>query len=323
MTRGATVSAALHVFVLLALVLVIPHPLPPPPPADDTMEVEFEGTAASAQKSQDHGKVAAAAEADTPADENPALVAPKPQPLEHAPPPPPPPPPPAQAAPSPQTVMLKSERIPLPPPEKDAIALKPPPPLRVVATPPPPQIVETKTPVTKPVLNPTKAKPLDSVRHQQNQTRNPAVDTHSLDNTLEKFLADQKQTVAPTHTYNPSRGGARNAGGQVHGNLTGDLTQGQRKQIGDSVKPCYSEDTAAKDYASYYADMEVTIDAAGEVHDVKLMPAFAAKANADPAYRAFAERAEHAVMDPHCAHLPIPADKLGKPSQTLSFRFRP
>ncbi len=32
---------------------------------------------------------------------------------------------------------------------------------------------------------------------------------------------------------------------------------------------------------------------------------------ADPRFRAFAERAVRAVLDPRCANLPLPKDKLG------------
>jgi len=320
MKRGATVSAVLHLLVLLAFILVIPSPLPPPPPPEDTMEVELEGTAASAQKSQDHGKVAAAAEAEKPADENPALVAPKPVPLEHAP-PPPPPPPPAQAAPS-AVETLRPEKIPLPPPDREAEAIKPPPPMKLAA-PPPPKVAPTQTPVKKPSVDPTQAKPLDTVRHQQQQTKNPAVDTHSLQNTLEKFLADHEQTAPPAHTYNPSRNGARNAGGQVHGNLKGDLTQGQAKTIGDSVKRCFSSVVESKDYATFSVMLEVVVDGSGEVREAHLAPESQAHAARDPAYLAFTDSAIHAVMDPQCSKLPLPPSNMGKPGQTFQFRFRP
>ena len=321
MKRGATVSAVLHLLVLLAFILVIPSPLPPPPPPDDTMEVEFNGTAASAQKSQDHGHVAAPAEAEQPADENPALVAPKPQPLEHAPPPPPPPPPPAQAAPS-RVETLKPEKIPPPPPDREAEAIKPPPPMKLEA-PPPPKVVPTQTPVKKPSVEPTQAKPLDTVRHQQQQTKNPAVDTHSLQNTLEKFLADQKQVAPPTHTYNPSRNGAPDAGGNLHGNLKGVLTQGQAKTIGASVKRCFSSEVESKDYASYSVMLEVVVDGEGEVREAHLAPEAQAHAAQDPAYLAFSDASLHAVLDPQCSKLPLPPNLMGKSGQTFRFRFTP
>jgi outer membrane biosynthesis protein TonB len=303
--RGATISAVLHLAALLMLILVIPTPPGPPAPPDDTMEVEFEGTAASAQKSQNQGKVAAAAEADHPADDTPAVVTPTKQPLEKPPPPPPPPPKP----PPPQPVQaLQPAKILPPPPVERAEAIKPPPPVKVPATKAPEQ---------------TREKPLDTVTHQPNHTTNPAIDTKSFENTMEKLLADQKQVAPPKHRYNPDRGGARDAGGQKHGNLTGSLTEGQRRTIGDEVRRCYAEDTAAKDYASYVATMVVTVDDGGVVREVELSPEDKAKASHDFPFRAFAERAERAVLDPQCAALPIPADKLGHGAQKLSFRFRP
>jgi hypothetical protein len=303
--RGATISAGLHLAALLALILVIPTPPPPPPPPEDTMEVEFEGTAASAQKSDAHGKVAAPTEADHEAKETPALEKPKPQPLEK--PPPPPPPPPKPPAPQLAQALEPSKLLP-PPPSEVAEHIKPPPPVKIPPTKAPEQ---------------TQEKPLDTVTHQPNHTKNPAVDTHSLENTLDKLLADQKQDKPPTHTYNPDRGGKLNAGGQAHGNLTGSLTEGQRKTIGDEVRRCYAEDTAAKDYATYVTTMTVTVDATGTVRAVELSPADRGRASSDFAFRAFAERAERAVLDPQCANLPLPANLLGQPAAKFTFRFRP
>jgi hypothetical protein len=303
--RGATISAGLHLAALLALILVIPAPPPPAPPPEDTMEMDFVGTADKAQKSDAHGKVAAAAEADHEAKETPAVEKPRPQPLEK--PPPPPPPPPKPPPPQPVQTLAPAKMLP-PPPSEVAEHVKPPPPARVPPTKAPEQ---------------TREKPLDTVTHQPNHTKNPAVDTRSLENTLQKLLADQKQDTPPKHVYNPDRGGARDAGGQKHGNLTGALSEGQRKTIGDEVRRCYAEDTAAKDYATYVATMTVTIDAQGTVRAVELSAADRARASADFAFRAFAERAERAVLDPQCASLPVPANLLGQPSARLSFRFRP
>ena len=303
--RGATISAALHLAALLMLILVIPTPPPPAPPPEETMEVAFEGKAASAQKSTAHGNVAAQAEADHLTEEPPAVEKPKPQPLEKPPPPPPPPPKP----PPPQLVQtLAPEKLIPPPLSQEAEAIKPPPPVKV-----PP----TKTPA------PTQEKPLDTVTHQPNHTKNPAVDTKSFENTMEKLLADQKQDAPPKHRYNPDVGGKHNAGGQAHGNVTGSLTEGQRKTIGDEVRRCYAEDTAAKDYATYVATMTVTVDESGVVRQVRLSAADSSRASSDPAFRAFAERAERAVLDPQCATLPLPANLTGKGAQELSFRFRP
>ena len=42
----------------------------------------------------------------------------------------------------------------------------------------------------------------------------------------------------------------------------------------------------------------------------------------DPVFRAFAERARRAVLDPRCAALPLPQTLLGK-TNVLTFQFRP
>jgi outer membrane biosynthesis protein TonB len=321
MKRGATFSVLLHLTVLLALIVVIPTPPPPAPPPDDTMEVEFEGTAASVQKSQDHGHVAAPAESDQPADDNPALEKPKVAPLEHAPPPPPPPPPPAQSAPS-QVVTIRPDKLPPPPPDREAEALKPPPPMKVTA-PPPPKVVPTKTPVQKPSREPTAAKPMDTVRYQQQDTKNPAPDTHSLLKTLEQFNQETTKTTPPKYRYNPPRGGAKDAGGQTHGNPNGALTLGQAKTIGAFVKRCFSSEVEAKDLASYSVMLEVVVDQTGEVHEAHLAPESQPRAAQDPAYLAFSDAAIHAVLDPQCAKLPLPPNVLKQAATTLTFRFRP
>jgi outer membrane biosynthesis protein TonB len=302
--RGAAFSAVLHLGVLLALIITIPHSVPPPPPDPESFSVEFEGHSDHAQKGQQPGQVAAPTAEEAPATMNPAKVAPTKAPLEVAPPPPPPPPPPPEQ----QEVVAPPKPIPPPPPPKPSVApVKPPPPAPRVKPPP------------KPVEKP----PIKSARTQPNESKNATPDTSSLLNTLEKFEADQPQVAPPKHRYNPEQGGKKNGGGAKSGGLTGELSDGQRKQIGDDVRRCYSEDTEARDYATYVAVITVTIDATGEAREVKLSDADAARAASDPAFRAFAERAERAVMDPTCAKLPVPADLLGKPSQELTFRFRP
>jgi len=302
--RGAAFSAALHLGVLLALIVTIPHTIPPAPPDEETVEMVIDdGHSNNAQKGETPGKVPAPTAAETPPTMNPAKEAPTKAPHEVAPPPPPPPPPPP-----------KVEDVPTPPKDVPPVPPKP-----AIAPPkPPPPPTKTKPPPTPPVKP-----PLKSARTQPNETKAATPDTSSLLNTLEKFTADQPQIKPPTHRYNPERGGAKNGGGSKSGNLTGELSDGQRRQIGDEVRRCYSEDTAARDYATYVATITVTIDATGEARDVKLSDSDAGRAGADPAFRAFAERAERAVMDPTCAKLPVPPDMLGKPSQELTFRFRP
>lgn len=193
---------------------------------------------------------------------------------------------------------------------------------------PPPDITPTPTP--KPPPPQQKVKPAQtpppkivSQRSQPHETKQAVPDTSAIDNTLEKMLADQPQVHPPKHRYNPERGGVVGGGAlTTHGNLTGALSANQRKQIGEYVRRCYSEDTAARDYATYSAMITVTIDASGTAREAEVSPADIARENADPAFRAFAERAVRATLDPECANFPMPQNLLGKTAQ-LTFRFRP
>ena len=303
--RGVAISTGLHLLILVAALVSLPHDIPPPPPEEESFSVDFSGSSAHAQKGEKPAQVAAPTDSDQPVTDNPAIKPPEKAPLETAPPPPPPPPPPPLTEPDIKPPEVNVVEPPKPTPTPAPV--KPPPP-KVVAKPPP---VPTPPPVVK------------SARSQIHPTKNAVPDTRALDNTLEKFMADQKQTAPPTHRYNPERGGKLHGGGSKTGGLTGELSDGQRKQIGDEVRRCYSEDTAARDYAQYMANLTVTIDATGEARDAQLAPADQSRAAADPAFRAFAERAVRAVLDPTCSKLPVPPDLLGKPSQTLNFRFRP
>jgi outer membrane biosynthesis protein TonB len=303
--RGVAVSAGLHVLILVAALVTLQHDVPPPPPEEESFSVEFSGSSAHAQKGEKPAQVAAPTDSDMPVTDNPAVKPPEHAPIETAPPPPPPPPPPPLTEPDikpPDVKMVEP-----PKPSTTPAPVKPPPP-KVVAKPPP---VPTPPPVIK------------STRSQPHPTKTAVPDTRALDNTLEKFMADQTQKAPPTHRYNPERGGKLHGGGSKTGGLTGELSDGQRKQIGDDVRRCYSEDTAARDYAKYTATIVVTIDATGEARDAVLSPADIARGESDAAFRAFAERAVRAVLDPTCAKLPVPPELLGKPSQTLNFRFRP
>jgi hypothetical protein len=67
--------------------------------------------------------------------------------------------------------------------------------------------------------------------------------------------------------------------------------------------------------------LTVTTDATGVVRLAVVAEPDVPKLS-DPVFRAFAERARRAVMDPRCANLPLPAKLLGKPN-VLTFRFSP
>ena len=117
--------------------------------------------------------------------------------------------------------------------------------------------------------------------------------------------------------------GRYSLGAPLRDDVTSSLSDQQKEAIADSVKRCYAQDTQAKGFTAYYADIVATNDASGEVRVAKLAAQSQARASTDLAYRAFAERALQAVLSPPCAQLPMPPNLLGRPSSVFTFRFRP
>jgi len=308
--RWALISGGLHLAVLLALILVIPQPEPPAP---------------------------------TPPVPTPPLPTPPAEPA---------PTPPERAEPLPTPPLPVPPPPPAPAPAEEALPPKPAPQKPA----PPKKVVQPKLAQQKPAARPaptrqlaSKARPMaaspassessevsdststtrskthsnsHSTTSQLNATNNTSPDTTSLLATLEKFRAAQSQSAPPRARANPSRGGLVNGGGQKQGNDTGKLTGAQMAAIGDHVRECWTYDAGAKDVDQMRVNLLVTTDAQGVARVVHVVGNDAARMNSDPYFRAFAERAIRAVLDPHCANLPLPGKMLGQ-NRNLSFAFKP
>jgi hypothetical protein len=161
------------------------------------------------------------------------------------------------------------------------------------------------------------------VTSQPNVTRNPAPESDALLNTLEKLRALQKQTQAPRARANPSAGGAPNGGGNPAGSDTALLSAAQVGAIGAHVRECWSYDAGALGADKFVVRMRVTTDEAGTARIADVAGEDAGRMG-DPRFRAFAERARRAVLDPHCANFEklLPATMLGQ-RRVLDFRFSP
>src|SRR6185437_9662529 len=120
---------------------------------------------------------------------------------------------------------------------------------------------------------------------------------------------------------NPKAGGAPNGGGNPLGNDTAALSAAERGAIGDHVRECWTKDAGALGIDKMRVIMTVTTDASGVVRKAEVSGEDIGRMG-DPRFRAFAERAVRAVMDPHCANLPLPNTLLGK-INVLTFRFSP
>jgi hypothetical protein len=282
--RGAILSAAVHLGIVVLLLIGIPATRPPEEPPETAVAMMFAGTAELAP----HAAAPAAVPAPAPAPEvTPAPQAqeqPRPQPIEAAPPPPPPPPPPS--APPAIATPLPTPPLPVPPPPLPA----------------PPSAPSTTA--------------------QPNPTKNPAPQSTALENTLERLRSLERQAQPPRARYNPQSGGAPNGGGSPQSDDTSALSAAQRGAIGEFVRRCWTTDPGMLDLDKMEVLLTVTTDGGGVVRRAVVAPQDEGRVGANMRLRIFSERAVRAVMDPNCANLPLPPALLGQ-TRVFTFRFRP
>jgi len=129
------------------------------------------------------------------------------------------------------------------------------------------------------------------------------------------------QTQPPKVRPNPRADGQPNGGGNPLGNDTAALSADQRGAIGDHVRECWTKDAGALDIEQERVLLTVTTDANGVAHAAVVAGSDLSRLS-DPRFRAFAERARRAILDPRCANLPLPNNVLGRVN-VLTFRFSP
>lgn len=310
MRRSVTFSVLLHAAVLIALLVSFPEQPLPQAGEGISYQVEFESTLKAPVK----GPTAKKSPTPSPAPPQPTPPAPKPIAENTAPPPPPPPAPaPTQAVQAPPTAKaLPNPPTPAPAPSPAVVKTEQPKPTKAEA-------VATSIP-TPPL--PVAAPPTPSKTAQPNKTKNAALDSEELENTLEKLRATTKSNQPPKAVANPESGGAVQDTGNPKADDTAALTADERGAIGDEVRPCWTRDAGALNADKLEVMLTVTTDAQGVVRVAKIADADLDRVNADPVLRAFSDRAVNAVLDARCATLPLPSSMLGS-VHSFTFRFSP
>ncbi|WP_158802641.1 hypothetical protein [Acidisoma sp. L85] len=286
-----------------------PPPPPPPPPQSDTPPTPPVPTP------------------PPPAPSPPQPQPPPPQPPTPTPPLPQPPVPQPPPTPSPDATPLPPPPPPAPQPPQPETPPKPTPPVAKPTPPTPPSPQQTAEaqpalPMPPPPAPPAPPAP-PSPTNQPHPTANPAPMSQTVLNTLDKLRSMNLNQKAPTARYNPLQGGAPNGGGNPNNSdATAALTSAQRGAIGDQVRRCWTIDSAAENVQQMRVMLKVTTDASGTARLAQVAPSDQGRAAGDPVFRAFAERAVRAVLDPACSNLPLPKSMMGA-NQTFTFRFSP
>lgn len=284
MQRGWIYSAALHVGVALLVIFGLPHFLDDKLIVDEPMIVEM---------------VQIAEKTNPPPSKEPLQEPPKPlppKPVENKPPPPQakpiPAPPPVPEPPKPQVAEQPPEPLPKPPepkppevkPEpKPEVKKEPPPPPKETATPPPPQQVAKAPPPKKPP--PKRDDFLNQVLKDVAPTPRSAEKT-------EAKVTPQKDTAPARPPAPPS--------------IDQQVTISEIDAVKRQIEACWSMPAGARDARDLIVTIRATVAPDGRVTSARIDDL---SRMGDPFYRAAAESAQRAMLNPRCQPLRLPPQK--------------
>ncbi|MBV8393481.1 MAG: hypothetical protein JOY81_09910 [Alphaproteobacteria bacterium] len=302
MRTPALLSVGMHVFALVAMIVNFDF-FSSPPLEPEPIMVEFEAIAkkAAAPKigvQDEQPKNAKIADETTKA----------------------PPPKAAEPPPSPETPKPQTEAIPVPPkpeekpkaeepkPVEDKIALKPkepePPKIEKPPDPKPDPKPEVKKPEPKPPVTPPPK---------------PQQKTSSVDNIVDSILKNQEKTPpiqTPQQQPKPVKEITRQAA--VAPNFAAVVTASEIEGVRNKIRPCWNSFGGAREAPIVTLVVQMNQDGTPVNAEVKETGRY----NSDPIYRAAADSAWRAIMNPRCQPWPLSLEKYNS-WRTITFNFDP
>lgn len=284
MQRGTIYSAILHIGVACLLIFGVPVFMDKEVLDSQPMIVEM---------------VQIADKTNPPPSKEPREEPPKPtpKPVEDKPPPPqakpiPPPPPPPPEPPK-QVAEIPPEPMPKPPepkppevkPEpKPEVKKEPPPPPKETATPPP--RVANIVPPKKPKPKKAKPKPEDFIN-------SILKDVAPKPRATEKSEAKQTPQKSPSPSPSPP-------------SLDQQVTMSEIDAVRRQIQQCWNIPAGARDAGNLVVTIHATVAPDGTVRSARIENT---SRMSDPFYRAAAESAQRAVLNPRCQPLKLPPEK--------------
>jgi hypothetical protein len=307
MTRGGiALSAVLHLGVLVLVLVGLPNLFRHKPPEETPIAVDLVMIAPDTRATQPNPyRPKPEAKPDLPL----AAPAPKPEPKPDPPPLPPPPQPPAAAS------------APPPPPEPPKPEVKAPPP------PPPPKPLEARAPPLPPPLPPPpEPKPKPEIRQAQHLPPTPKAkaDPAAFDklvrnleekrpepaqfDALLKNLTREQTAQAEEAPPAPRRmAAAAPPSSQPRAPLGSQLTASEIDLIRQQIEQCWNVPAGARDAEGLDIEIKAVVNADGTVQQAMIVET--GRYAADPVFRAAADSAKRALLNPRCSPLRVPPDK--------------
>jgi outer membrane biosynthesis protein TonB len=318
MQRGSLIfSAIFHAAILAFVVFGLPQlfehkPLEDTPIAVQlvTMAAETRATHVTKTPPRPDAKPEPQLAQATP--EPPKPEPPKPEPPKQAPPPPPPPKPPE---PQPEP---KPEPKPAPPePPKEAIPPEPKPETKVEPKPEPPKPEPPKpvVEVPRPKEKPEPPKQVAKTESKETQKQQESDFSSLLKNLTKQKTAPSPQDATPKGKAQPAQ---QQASSQPIAPLGAQLTVSEKDLIIQQIEECWNVPAGAKDAQNLIVDIHIDVAADRTVTNVRIVDQ--SRYASDAFFRAAADSAKRALLNPRCSPLKLPADKFDQwKSITLSF----
>jgi outer membrane biosynthesis protein TonB len=309
MRPGVAWSASMHALLALAIVLGLPDFFRHEPPENQPIAVQLINQAEFTRALKRNPHPVKDAKPDTPVE----VPSPKPQPPQPQPVPPPPAPPPEQQAdatpdvpepkPQPPTPSPPPPSPTPPPPEPKPPAPPPPPPTPdpKPAPPPPPPKPEDKPspppPPPKPEDKPTPPKPAAKPKQEE--------DFNSLLKNLAKQAEKSDRSDPSVKQQQPPA--EETASSQPDAPLGAQLTTSEKDMLVQQIEECWNPPAGAKDAKDLRVQIHIDVGADGSVLNARIVDQ--GRYGSDPFFRAAAESARRAALNPRCAKLHVPLDK--------------
>jgi hypothetical protein len=302
MSRSIALSAALHLGIVVVVLFGLPSLFRPPPPTETPIAVELVTLAPHTRATYPNRFRPLPKAKPEPAKAPPAPV-----------PPPKPQPPEAAAAPPPSASAPPAREPPPAPPKPAAKAVPPPPPKPLMAERPP---VPPAPPEPKPRPEPRSAHPAPPPASAKVATAAFAKLLDHLDqkgpqpaafDTLLKNLTREEATRQADAPPKPQRIAAAAPSSQPQAPLDEALTASQIDLIIRKIEGCWDVPAGARDAKNLDIEIKAALNPDGTVRQAVIVDT--GRYAGDPFFRAAADSAKRALLDPRCSPLPVPPDK--------------
>jgi hypothetical protein len=303
MPGGIALSATLHLGLLVLILFGLPNLFHHPPPEETPIAVELVTIAPDTKathpnpyrpkpEAKPEPAIATPAPKPEPKPEPPTPTSSEPPPSAAAPPPAPPQPPQAEIKPAPP-----------PPPKPIEAQAPPPPPPRPPEPKPKPEPQQTHHAAPAPADKANPAAFAKLIKNLEDKRAEP----QQFDSLLKNLTRQETAEAEDTPPARPRIAATAPPSSQPRAPLGSQLTASERDLIIQQIERCWVVPAGARDAQDLNIEIKAVVNPDGTVRQAAIVDG--GRYAADPFFRAAADSAKRAILNPQCSPLRLPPDK--------------